>query len=80
MARSHHRRKHKHFQPPPHTGSHKAKRNAATIFAIGGGVVALIIFYSATDGSLIWVIIGALAGGLIGYFIGRRIDQSDETK
>ena len=80
MARSHHRKKHKHFQPPPHTGSHKVKRNAATIIAIAGGVIALIITYSATDGNLLWVIAGTVIGSLIGFRIGRRIDREGEKK
>jgi hypothetical protein len=75
MARSHHRKKHKHFQPPPHTGEHKEKRNAATIFAIAGGVIALIISYSATSGDLVWVIAGTIAGAGLGYLIGRNIDK-----
>lgn len=75
MARSHHRKKHKHFQPPTHTGLPKEKRNAATIFAIVGGVVALIISYSATDGNPVWVIVITILGSLIGYLIGRNIDK-----
>lgn len=75
MARSHHRRKHKHFQPPSHSGPHKVKKNATTVFAIGGGIVALIISYSATDGNLVWVIAAAIVGAFLGYLIGRNIDK-----
>ncbi|MFI5133286.1 MAG: hypothetical protein ACHQEB_03065 [Chitinophagales bacterium] len=75
MARSHHRRKHKHFQPPPHTGTHKEKRNAATIFAIGGGVVALLISYFATSGNLLWMLAVTVVGSLLGYMLGRNIDR-----
>ena len=76
MARSHHRRKHKHFQPPPHTAAHKPKKNASTVFAIVGAVVALIIIYSIAQDSLAWIIIGTLVGGAIGYLIGRSVDRS----
>jgi len=80
MARSHHRRKHKHFQPPPHSGPHKVKKNATTIFAFGGGIVALIISYSATDGNPIWVLASTIIGSLVGFFIGRNIDKEKVEK
>lgn len=76
MARSHHRRKHKHFQPPPHTAAHRTKRNASTIFAIVGGVIALIIVYSIAQDSLALIIAGTLVGAGIGYLIGRSLDRS----
>jgi fatty acid desaturase len=75
MARSHHRKKHKHFQPPPHTGPQKVKKNAATIFAIAGAVISLIISYSATTGNWVWVIAVTITGSLTGYLIGRSIDR-----
>ena len=76
MARSHHRRKHKHFQPPAHTTSQKTKKNASTIFAIVGGVIALIIVYSIAQDSLAMIIAGTLVGAGIGYLIGRSVDRS----
>ncbi|HWC52073.1 MAG TPA: hypothetical protein VG676_00710 [Chitinophagaceae bacterium] len=81
MARSHHRKKHKHFQPPPHTGGHaKSKGRAATVIAIAGAVVAFVISYSATGGDMIWVIAVTVIGAVIGFFIGNNIDKSDEKK
>ncbi len=80
MARSHHRRKHKHFQPPPHTGPHKQKGKASTVIAIAGAVVAFVIGYSATEGNIIWVIAITIIGALLGYLIGRSIDKSGEKK
>lgn len=81
MARSHHRRKHKHFQPPPHTnGPHKQKGRASTILTIAGAVIAFVISYSATEGNLIWVIAVTIIGALLGYFIGNNIDKSGEKK
>ena len=76
MARSHHRRKHKHFQPPPHTETQKKKKGAATTFAIVGAVIVLIITYSLAPGSLGWIIGGTIIGAGIGYLIGRSLDRS----
>jgi hypothetical protein len=76
MARSHHRKRHKHFQPPPHTVAQKQKKGASTIFAIAGAVVALIITYSVAPGSLGWMIGATLIGAGIGYLIGRSLDRS----
>lgn len=76
MARSHHRKKHKHFQPPPHTTGHtKQKGKASTILAIAGAVVAFVISYSATEGNIIWVIAITIIGALLGYWIGNNIDK-----
>jgi hypothetical protein len=75
MARSHHRKKHKHFQPPPHTVAQKRKRNGSIVFAVAGGVIALIIVYSVAKDSLAWIIAGALVGAGIGFLIGRSFDR-----
>jgi hypothetical protein len=76
MARSHHRKKHKQWQPPSHTHS-KLKKGASSTFAIVGAVVGLAIFYFASPGNILLIIAGLLVGGGAGYFIGRRIDQGD---
>ena len=76
MARSHHRRKHKNFQPPPHT--HKEKAGATSLFTIIGAVVGLAIAFFANRESIILIIAGLLAGGLIGYYIGRKLDRGEE--
>ena len=76
MARSHHRKKHKHFQPPPHTIDQKRKKGAATIFAVVGAVVGLIITYSVAAGSIGWIIGGTVIGAAVGYLIGRSLDRS----
>lgn len=73
MARSHHRRKHKNFQPPPHT--RKTKGGAASMFTVVGAVVGLAITYFANRENIILIIAGLLAGGLIGYYIGRKFDK-----
>jgi 4-hydroxybenzoate polyprenyltransferase len=78
MARSHHRKKHKHFQPPPH--EKKTKSGAASLMAIVGAVVGLAIMYFANQENIILMAVGLVAGGLIGYIVGRSIDKGGSKK
>lgn len=75
MARPHHRRKHKHFQPPPHERK-ATKGGAASVMAVFGAILGLAITYFAVQASTVWIIAGLIAGGLLGYFIGRNMDKS----
>ena len=79
MANPHHRKKHKEqlrlFQKNRTTTESTAKGKAANIFAIVGAVIGLAIAYFAS-GNLIWVAVGALAGGFGGYFTGKNIDNA----
>ena len=79
MARPHHRKKHKHFQPPPHERK-KSKGGAASIFAIFGALVGLALAYFGTQGEMLWLIVGLGGGLLIGWLIGRNIDKSADKK
>lgn len=81
MARSHHRKKHKEHlrnfrQHQEGATTVKAKGKASGVFAFGGVAVGLLLGYMASNGSLMWTVIGFVAGGLAGYFIGKRIDSS----
>lgn len=80
MARPHHRKKHKehlrHFKHD-HGGaasSHSTKGNSTGLFSIIGAVIGFGISYFAAGSSVIWLAIGAAAGGAAGYYIGKRID------
>jgi uncharacterized membrane protein YfcA len=81
MARPHHRKKHREhlrqFQQRTgsNTGESKEKANASSIFAITGAVVGIAVLYFATQGNFIWAIGGGIAGGAVGYLIGRGIDK-----
>jgi VIT1/CCC1 family predicted Fe2+/Mn2+ transporter len=83
MARSHHRKKHKsHLQQFRHShdtsvSSPKARGKATSIFTIVGAALGFAIGYFATQGTMLWLVVGLLAGGVAGYLIGRRIDSED---
>lgn len=55
--------------------SPKAKTKAISIFTIGGGLLGFAIGYFATQGTMLWLVVGLLAGGAAGYLIGRRVDN-----
>jgi len=82
MARSHHRKKHKeHLRQFKHRGetvSAKQKSKASGIFTVAGAIIGLAVSYFATDASYIWMAVGTVAGGLAGYFIGRKVDQDSK--
>jgi len=81
MARSHHRKKHKEhvrqFRQSHDTSvsSPKQKGKAVSIFTIAGALVGFAIGWFATQGSILWLIVGLLTGGAAGYLIGRKIDD-----
>jgi hypothetical protein len=77
MPTSHHRRKHKHFQPPPHKeGTARKKGSAAGIMAIVGIIAGLAITYFAAQGSIGWIVAGAVAGAVAGYLLGLQMDKN----
>ena len=82
MARPHHRKGHKEhlkqFQNrvASNTGESKAKAKASSVFAVGGAVVGMAIFYFATQGDFVWALGGAIAGAAVGYLIGKNIDRA----
>ena len=82
MARSHHRKKHKEhlrqFKHKDETGSSTAKSKASGIFTIAGAIIGLAVSYFGSQGSLLWIVIGLIAGGAAGYFVGRRIDSDSK--
>lgn len=81
MARSHHRKKHKtHVQQFKHshdtnTAGSRSKAGAISVFTIGGALLGLALGYFATEGTMLWLVVGLLAGGALGYLIGNRLDK-----
>jgi hypothetical protein len=78
MARSHHRKKHKeHVRQYRNTKDElvtERKGKTFAFFTIIGVLTGLAIGYFATQNSLLWMGAGAITGGVLGYFIGRKID------
>jgi VIT1/CCC1 family predicted Fe2+/Mn2+ transporter len=81
MARSHHRKKHKEqlrqFKHKEGTTYSTPKSKAANIFAIVGAIVGLAVSYFATEGSILWISVGLIVGGIAGYLIGRKVDTNN---
>jgi VIT1/CCC1 family predicted Fe2+/Mn2+ transporter len=80
MARSHHRKKHKeHLRQYQHSqegGSSRSKKGKVSgTFAIIGVILGVAVSYFATNGNMIWVAFGAIAGGLAGWLAGRYFDK-----
>lgn len=80
MPKPHHRKKHKHFQPPPHKEKSNKGGGAKSILAIAGAVIGFIIAWLASESNLIWVIAGLAAGAIAGYFLGKSMDNAGEKK
>ena len=79
MARSHHRKKHKahlrNYQQAQGTLAPKtSKGKVAGVFTVIGAATGFAMGFFAS-GSPLWLILGALIGGGIGYFFGRKFDQ-----
>lgn len=82
MARSHHRKKHKeHLRQYQHShdtaGTKTGKGKITGTVAIIGAILGMAVGYFATDGILLWLAFGAVAGGLGGYLAGRYFDKQD---
>lgn len=86
MARPHHRKKHKthlrQFRQSHDTSvtSPRSRAKGISVFTIAGALTGFAVGYFATQGTILWVIVGMLAGGAGGYLIGKRIDKEDEEK
>ncbi len=77
MARSHHRKKHKQhlrsYQQERGVSQKSGRTKATGMFTLLGAATGFAIGFFAS-GSLLWLIIGAVAGGALGYWLGHRID------
>lgn len=85
MARTHHRKKHKtqvqQFKKDHSQSTSALKRSSSfPVFTIIAGLLGAIVAYIATNGTLMWVGVGLVAGALAGYLIGRRVDAGNTLK
>jgi len=81
MARPHHRKKHKeqlqHYQHRREQVAGISKKGkSAWPLAIIGAVAGLLIVYLSAGTSIPLVIGGILFFGVIGYFVGHRMDKA----
>lgn len=81
MARTHHRKKHKaHLRQFKHehenasSPSFTNKGKSITLFTVIGAITGIAISYFAAGSAILWLALGLLAGGAIGYYIGYKID------
>ncbi len=76
-SRNRHKR---HHSPHHHVQTHhthvKSKRSAATVLAILAAILGLVVAYFTQGADLLWMLIGAAFGAVIGYLIGRNMDKA----
>ena len=79
MARSHHRKKHKQqlrsYQHSKDVAVRTGKNKVTLLFALLGMALGIGITYFALN-TMVSMVIGALAGVVIGYLIGKKIDEN----
>ena len=83
MARSHHRKKHKeHLRQFRHsqdtTAVKSGKGKTVGLFTAIGAALGFAVSYFAAQGSAIWIGTAIVAGAVIGYFIGHKIDSGKQ--
>ncbi len=77
MAQHHKHSKH-HAHHPEHPPVPQAKINARKNRVIAVAVIFFLLFgtgiaFFASDGNIVWLISGAVIGGLLGFFFGKQI-------
>ena len=75
-------RKHHHDQHHHPAGPKKENktRSAVMVAIIFFALLGMGIAFFATDSSILWMLLGALMGGVGGYFFGKQIDRSLANK
>ena len=73
----HHQHQHHPNQPQPQQqGKHTPRRRSAvTIMTVFIGILGLFIAFIAAGTDILWLVAGALAGAVAGYFIGHSMDK-----
>jgi hypothetical protein len=77
MPQSRHRHKHhRHHSGDAPRQPHAVKtvrRNPVTIMVVFVGILGAVVALISTGADPVWLSTGALAGAVIGYFIGKRM-------
>lgn len=75
------KRKHHHEQHQRINTDKPVKNGSAVLItSIFFCLLGIGITYFATDGGLLWLLAGAVAGGVAGYFFGQQIDSTLSKK
>ena len=80
MPRSKKRKHHHEFQPPANAVKSKKNRSAVLVSLIFFGLIGAGIAFFAVGSNPLWLITGAAAGAVGGYYFGRQIDKSFAKK
>jgi Glycine zipper len=80
MPHSRHRHKHESHQPHHHPAPPKPARKATPIITFLAAIFGLVVGAMASESNWLWMAIGAIAGTLAGYFIGKNIDNTADKK
>jgi uncharacterized membrane protein YfcA len=82
MARTHHRKKHKEHvrqfkqdHESANSASSSTKTKTKNLFTIIGAITGLAISYFAAGADILWLAVGLVAGAVIGFYIGGKIDS-----
>jgi uncharacterized membrane protein len=76
MPRSKQRKHHHEYKQPSNLVKINKKRSAVNVGMIFFALLGMGIAFFATGNSILWIVIGAVAGAAGGYFFGKQIDRS----
>jgi hypothetical protein len=80
MPQSKKRKHHHEFHPAANAEKAKKNKSAVLVAGIFFSLLGIGIAYFATGASLLWLLTGAVAGAVAGYFFGKQIDKSFSKK
>lgn len=80
MPRSKTRKHHHDHHPTPGTARPSKTKSAVTASMVFFVLIGIGIAYFAAGASLLWLLVGAVVGGVAGYFFGGQLDRSFSKK
>jgi uncharacterized membrane protein YqgA involved in biofilm formation len=80
MPQSKKRKHHHEYHPPANAEKAKKSKSAVLVAAIFFCLLGIGIAYFAAGASTLWLLTGAVAGAVAGYFFGLQIDKSFSKK
>lgn len=80
MPKSKKRKHHHDFHPPAHAAREQKAKSAVLVAGVFFCLLGIGIAYFAAGPNLLWLLAGAVAGAVGGYFFGLQIDKSSSRK